>query len=92
MRYPAGTLDVSGKGGPLTLRLSAAKNRISTRGMAMAPAELSFTPVGTERTVPVRQACGHYLDWYEPAEERREAAERAGDPQKPWRARRASRG
>jgi hypothetical protein len=66
-RYPAGTLEVSGAGGSLTLRLSAAKNRISERGMAMAPVELSFTPVGTERTVPVRQACGHYLDFYEPA-------------------------
>jgi hypothetical protein len=66
-RYPAGTLDVSREEGPFTLRLSAAKNRISTKGMAMAPAELSFTPVGTERTVPVREACGHYLDWYEPA-------------------------
>lgn len=62
-RYPAGRVD----GGALTLKLSAKKNRISERGQAMAPVELSFTPVGTARTVPVRQACGHYLDWYEPA-------------------------
>ncbi|HEY4095232.1 MAG TPA: hypothetical protein VGM33_06980 [Baekduia sp.] len=62
-RYPAGQV----QGGALTLKLTAKKNRISERGLSMGPAELSFTPVGTERTVPVRQACGHYLDWYEPA-------------------------
>jgi hypothetical protein len=62
-RYPAGQV----QGGALTLKLSAKQNRISEKGLAMAPAELSFTPVGTERTVPVRKACGHYLDWYEPA-------------------------
>ncbi len=65
-RYPAGAVTVS-KAGTLPFTVSASKTRLARPGLATAPVELSFTPVAAERTVPVRQACGKYLDWYEPA-------------------------
>jgi hypothetical protein len=64
-RYPAGTLRVA-RSGKVVLHLAADDTRLRRPGMAMGPAELSFTSVGTERTVPVRRACGKYLDWYQP--------------------------
>jgi hypothetical protein len=65
-RYPAGALTVS-EAGTLPFTVSAQETRFTRPGLATAPVELSFTPVAPERTVPVRQACGKYLDWYEPA-------------------------
>jgi hypothetical protein len=65
-RFPVGEIDVP-QDGTLVYKISAEAGRLARSGLVMAPVELSFTPAAAvERTVPVRQACGKYLDWHEP--------------------------
>jgi hypothetical protein len=64
--YPAGRTTIK-RSGPTLIRIEAQKPRWNSPTVMFASGYLAMTPVGTERTVPIRQACGKYLDWYAPA-------------------------
>jgi hypothetical protein len=64
--YPVGRTTVTAAG-PTTIRIQAEKPRWNSPTVVFASGYLAITPVGTERTVPIKQACGKYLDWYKPA-------------------------
>jgi hypothetical protein len=64
--YPVGRITVRANG-PTTFRVQAGKPRWNSPRVVLFSASLAITPVGTARTVPLKQACGKYLDWYRPA-------------------------
>ncbi|HET6509491.1 MAG TPA: hypothetical protein VFG42_22020 [Baekduia sp.] len=64
--YPAGEIAVTAAG-PTAIRLRPEEPRWNSPTVVLPGSTLAITPKGTERTVPVRQACGKYLDWYKPA-------------------------
>jgi hypothetical protein len=65
--FPVGRTTVSAAG-PTTIRVQAEKPRWNSPRVMFGSAYLAITPVGTQRTVPLKQACGKYLDWYKPAD------------------------
>jgi hypothetical protein len=64
--YPVGRTTITAAG-PAMIRVEAEKPRWNSPTVLFGSAYMVLTPVGTERTVPIKQACGKYLDWYKPA-------------------------
>jgi hypothetical protein len=65
-RWPIGRVVVP-PSGSVTLRIHAANGWFTLLTPAEAGAYMTSiiaTPVGTERVVPLREACGRYVDWY----------------------------
>jgi hypothetical protein len=63
--YPVGRTKVTAAG-PTMIRVEAEKPRWNSPTVLFGSAYMVLTPVGSERTVPIKQACGKYLDWYKP--------------------------
>jgi len=65
-RWPVGRLVVRNRR-PAAIDFSIGKNALtpSTEAAALL-GDLIATPPGRERLVPVRSACGRYVDWYSP--------------------------
>lgn len=65
-RYPLGQVTVMGSGPtPVTL---AVANPLLAPGILLAEVgSIVATPVGKDHLVPVREACGKYVDWYRSA-------------------------
>jgi hypothetical protein len=69
-RWRIGKLDVRGDE-PTTMTFEAAAEPLLAPPRAAANlVAIVATPVARERVVPVRQACGKYVDWYRPAGDR----------------------
>jgi hypothetical protein len=65
-RWPIGRVVVPASGS-ITLTFHATTEWLTPVKEARAlvyPAAIVATPVATERVVPLRAACGHYIDWY----------------------------
>src|SRR5262249_42901229 len=62
-RWPIGRVAVPPSGN-LTLTLRARKSWLTPSSDSARDMNIVATPVGTEREVPLRQACGAYVDWY----------------------------
>jgi hypothetical protein len=62
-RWPIGEI-VVGRAGPVAVSFHAVKHRLTPISDVALPDKLVATPVGTERLVPLRQACGKLVDWY----------------------------
>jgi hypothetical protein len=67
VRYPVGRIRVPAGRQRVAVRVQPVEPRLGSPILAMNPSTVMFTPVARERVVPVRAACGRYLDWYEPA-------------------------
>jgi len=77
--YPVGRLEVARSGPvrfavsveqpPLAGRLLGTKSEAHMGALAASPAAASGAPIPgeAERQLPLRQACGRYLDWYRPS-------------------------
>jgi hypothetical protein len=65
-RYPLGQVTVTGNG-PTSVTLTVA-NPLLAPGILLAEiGSIVATPVGKDHLVPVREACGKYVDWYRSA-------------------------
>jgi hypothetical protein len=64
-RWHVGRMRVSGSGGAV-LRLRVTESALTPPGRVAYVASIVATPVGGERTVPLREACGKLVDWIEP--------------------------
>ena len=62
-RWPVGRIVVA-RAGPVTLTFHSVKHRLTPASDVAAPVALLASPVGGERTVPLRRACGRLVDWY----------------------------
>lgn len=62
-RWPIGRVEATG---PLTVTLRADDGRFTPATQVSTPQSVVAVPVGTERTVPVAEACGRFVDWYRP--------------------------
>jgi hypothetical protein len=62
--------------GPITLMFRSESTPLTPSSAVAAVGPVIATPVGSERTVPLRRACGRYVDWYHL--DAREAATRTG--------------
>jgi hypothetical protein len=51
----------------LSLRVRVPGHPLSSTAFSTYISAVNANPVGTERTVPLRQACGKLVDWYRPA-------------------------
>lgn len=67
-RWPVGRITL-GPGGKRIVRIGmyARKTRLTPGSAVAQPTSVLATPVGGAREVPVRRACGRYVDFYEPA-------------------------
>jgi len=65
-RWPIGRIAVS-RPGPVAVTLDVLKYWLTPPTDIATPGALIATPVGTERTVPMRAACGKLVDWYRSA-------------------------
>jgi hypothetical protein len=64
-RYPVGRLTVAGKGvQTVMLHMSVGRTWLTPPGQGDAVIAIFATPVGTEHFVPLRDACGKYIDYY----------------------------
>ncbi len=63
VRLPAGAISVT-RSGPVAVRVTATQNWLTPRAAVANPTEVIATRRGTGRLVPVREACGRYVDWY----------------------------
>lgn len=62
--WPVGSLHTTGA--PVTLRLTVANPApIASGAHVFDPEPLIAVPLASPRTVPLRAACGRYVDWYE---------------------------
>lgn len=61
-RWPLGRLTAGDA--PVTLTVSAPKPPFAPAGAGGAITGIVATPVAAERVVPLRAACGRYVDWY----------------------------
>ncbi|MET0603445.1 MAG: hypothetical protein ABW167_15775 [Baekduia sp.] len=64
--FPVGRTTVTAAG-PTMIRVQAQTPRWNSPTVRFPSAFLAITPVGTQQTVPIKQACGKYLDWYKPS-------------------------
>lgn len=65
-RWPIGELTSSGE--PISLVIRVDKNALTPAGTIAALGPIIATPAGSrDRIVPVRKACGYYVDWYSPS-------------------------
>ncbi|MGD0274114.1 MAG: hypothetical protein ABSB96_10345, partial [Gaiellaceae bacterium] len=65
-RWPIGRVVIP-PSGSITLTIHATREWLTPvkEGRVLVyPAAIVATPVGTERVVPLRSACGQYVDWY----------------------------
>lgn len=63
-RWPIGRVVVS-RSGPIVLRLHVVKYWLTPASDAAEFGAVIATQVGTERIVPVREACSRLVDWYQ---------------------------
>jgi hypothetical protein len=63
-RWPIGTI-VLDRSGPVAVTFHLKKYWLTPMSDIATPGVLIATPVGGERTVPLRQACGRLVDWYQ---------------------------
>jgi hypothetical protein len=63
-RWPIGQIAVTHPG-PVTVTFHVKKYWLTPMSDLAAPVALIATPVGGERTVPIRRACGKLVDWYQ---------------------------
>ena len=63
-RWPIGQIALA-RPGPVVVTFHVKKYWLTPMSDLAAPVALIATPVGGERTVPVRQACGKLVDWYQ---------------------------
>jgi hypothetical protein len=61
--YPVGRITATG---PTTITIQPERPPWNSPSALLSGGYLAITPVGTQRTVPIKQACGKYLDWYTP--------------------------
>jgi hypothetical protein len=62
-RWPLGQVTVKG-GGPIPVTLTVA-NPLLAPGILLAEiGSIVAAPVGKDHLIPVREACGKYVDWY----------------------------
>lgn len=64
-RYPVGRITVTRTGG-LPLRLHVVDHPLSSTAAPAIPTSITAVPVGSEHTVPLRQACRRFVDWFIP--------------------------
>jgi len=64
VRLPAGAITVT-RTGPVAVTVRSKKNALTPRSALAIPLSVLATRRGTERMVPLREACGRYVDWYE---------------------------
>jgi hypothetical protein len=62
-RWPIGQIVVT-RSGPVAITFHVKKYWLTPMSDIATPVTLIATPVGGERTVPLRQACGKLVDWY----------------------------
>jgi len=62
-RWPIGQI-VLAQSGPVAVTFHVEKYWLTPLSDIATPTTLVATPVGDERTVPLRQACGKLVDWY----------------------------
>lgn len=62
--FDVGTTTVTGDTTLITV--TPTRRRVATT-LAPLTGSLVLTPVGGERVVPLRRACGRYVDWYQPS-------------------------
>lgn len=74
-RWPIGAIRVT-RAGPVQVRLHADKTFLTPASAVAYVGPISAVRRGSARLVPIRAACGHLVDWYEP----RTAARGAGQP------------
>jgi hypothetical protein len=74
-RWPIGTIDVT-RTGPVAVVLHADKTFLTPASAVAYVGPISAVRRGGARMVPIGEACGHLVDWYEP----RTAARGAGRP------------
>jgi hypothetical protein len=63
-RWPIGRIAV-GRTGPVAVTFHVTKHWLTPESDAATPTVLIATPMGAERTVPLRAACGKLVDWYQ---------------------------
>jgi hypothetical protein len=63
-RWPIGQIVVT-RSGPVAITFHVKKYWLTPMSDIAAPGALIATPVGGERIVPLRQACGKLVDWYQ---------------------------
>jgi uncharacterized membrane protein (UPF0136 family) len=63
-RWRVGRIEVD-EPGPVTIRLDVEDTRFTPPGRLATIGSLVATPVAPPRLVPVREACGKLVDWYE---------------------------
>lgn len=61
-RWPIGRVDVAG-GAPLPVSLSTTRPLLAPDSAVAVVSRIVATRDGTERVVPLRDACGKYVDW-----------------------------
>lgn len=64
VRLPAGAIEVT-RTGPVPVTVTATKSRLTPRSAVAIPESVVATRRGTARLVPLREACGRYVDWYQ---------------------------
>jgi hypothetical protein len=65
-RWPIGRITSDGE--PLSIGFRVEKNALTPAGTTAILGPIIATPVGShDRVVPVRRACGRYIDWYRSA-------------------------
>lgn len=65
-RWPLGRFTSDGQ--PSTMTFSVSKNLLTPSTSAAVLGPITATPAGShDRIVPIRQACGRYVDWYRAA-------------------------
>ncbi len=63
-RWPIGQIVVA-RSGPVAVTFHVKKYWLTPISDLATPAALIATPVGGERTIPLRQVCGKLVDWYQ---------------------------
>jgi uncharacterized integral membrane protein len=66
-RWPIGRVTIAPGQGPLQIQLHEERTLLTPASAGTSPSTIVATPVGGAAVVPVRQACGKYVDWYSPA-------------------------
>lgn len=66
-RWPIGRVTIAAGEGPLQIKFREHRTWLTPASAATSPSTIVATPVGDTAVVPVRQACGKYVDWYTPA-------------------------
>ena len=66
VRLPAGAITVT-ESGPVAVSVTSQRNRLTPRAAVASPTAVIATRRGTSRLVPLRKACGRFVDWYRPA-------------------------